>query len=366
MKNSASAEPRSGQQYSAKHLDKCYRQGAELIGWPAGKPADAGSGTKLRGFGMASQVWGGGGGPPAFAWVRINADGTAEVITGSQDIGTGTRTVLAQIAAEELGMEPGLVVVHIGDTAQGPYDPVSWGSMTVSSVGPAVRQAAIDARTQLYEIVGGLLKLPVFQLHIKNSDIYVAGEKEPRTSVSEVLGQLGGVTILGRGARGPNSDEKAVRVFGAQFAEVEVDTLTGEVSVLRLVTVHDIGRIMNPLGASSQVVGAVIQGIGYALTEERVIDPGAGIVLNPDFGEYLVPTALDSPYIGYDFIDEPDTAANNLGVKGLGEPALIPTAPAIANAITQATGIRFLSLPITRDKILDALQKRAGPGGERR
>ena len=129
---------------------------------------------------MASQTWGGGGGPPAFAWVKLNSDGTAEVITGSQDIGTGTRTVFAQIAAEELGLEPDQIVVRIGDTAHAPYDPVSWGSMTVSSVGPAVRQAAIDARKQLNEIIGGFLNVPADKVLVKQGKIYFAGEEKPR------------------------------------------------------------------------------------------------------------------------------------------------------------------------------------------
>lgn len=363
MKNYALTEPRAGQKYSAKHLDKCYQEGAKMIGWPAVQAPNRKGATKRRGFGMASQVWGGAGGPPAYAWVRLNSDGTTEVITGSQDIGTGTRTVFAQITAEELGLEPDQIVVRVGDTAQGPYDPVSWGSMTVSSVGPAVRQAAIDVRNQLHEIVGSLLNVPAEQLQIRNGNVYVQGETKPRASLSNVFRQLGEFTLLGKGARGPNPTNLALRTFGAQFAEVEVDTLTGEVRVLRLVTVHDVGRVVNKLGAANQAEGAVIQGIGYALTEERVIDPGTGVVLNANLEDYMLPTALDFVDIGYGFIDEPDISANNLGVKGLGEPALIPTAPAIANAIAQATGIRFLSLPITRNKIIEALQKIGGSGG---
>ncbi len=358
MKNYAAVDPRSDQRYSAKHLDECYRKGAAMIGWPGGR----GSGDEMRrrGLGMASQVWGGGGGPPAFAWVRLNSDGTAEVVTGSQDIGTGTRTVLAQIAAEELGLGPGQVVVRVGDTGRGPYDPVSWGSMTVSSVGPAVRQAAIDARNQLHEIFGEFLDVPADDVKIRNGGIYVRDEKRPRAGVKDVFGEFGQFTILGRGARGENPPDLAVRTFGAQFAEVEVNTLTGEVSVLRMVTVTDNGRVMNELGASSQVTGAVVQGIGYALTEARVIDGASGVVLNPNLEDYLVPTALDFEEIGYDFINEPDALANHLGAKGLGEPALIPTAPAIANAIARATGVRFLSLPITRGKVIEALQGKRG------
>ena len=323
-----------------------------MIGWGNRKPVNNESTTKRRGLGMASQIWGGGGGPPAFAWVRVNSDGTVEVIIGSQDIGTGVKTVFAQITAEILELELDQVAVRIGDTAQGPFAPGSGGSMTVASVGPAVRQAAIDARNQLYDIVGGYFEISADHVHIRNGNVYIRKETKPRASLQNMFKQLGEFTIIGRGARSANSSEMAVHTFGAQFAEVEVDIITGEVKVQRLVAVHDIGRVMNPIGATGQVEGGVIQGIGYTLTEERVIDSTSGIVLNPNLEDYVLPSALDVTDIDCDFIDDPDIIANNLGVKGLGEPPIIPTAPAIANAITQAIGIRFLSLPITRGKIV--------------
>ena len=357
QKNNAGTEPLSGRAYSAKNLDRCLEIGAGMIEWKGRKKGSAsGKEHKVRGKGMACQVWGGGGSPPAYAWVRLNPDATVEVITGSQDVGTGTRTVHAQIAAEELGIDPSRVIVRIGDTAVGPYDPVSWGSKTVSSVGPAVRQAAIDARLQLYQVIAGYIHEAPDRVRVDKGMVYLAGEAEPRIALEEVLDNIGEFTILGRGARGPNSSELAVRTFGAQFAEVEVDTLTGEVRVLHLVTAHDFGRVINPLGAASQAQGAVIQGIGYALTEGRVMDAGSGLVLNADLEGYQVPTALDFEDIGYGFVDKADPVANNIGVKGLGEPSLIPTAPAIANAIKAAAGIRLLSLPMTREKILEALR----------
>jgi xanthine dehydrogenase YagR molybdenum-binding subunit len=290
----------------------------------------------------------------------LNPDGTAAVIVGSQDIGTGTKTVFAQIAAEELGMPLERVTVRLGDSATGPYAPVSWGSMTVSSVGPAIRQAAADARQQLCEIAAGLLDVPADQVAIRDGSVYLRNESQPRLKVSDIIGRIDQFTVLGKGARGPNPGDVQLRTFGAQFAEVEVDTLTGDVRVLRVVTVHDIGRVMNPLGAGGQCEGAVIQGIGYALTETRVVDQTTGIVLNANLEDYLVPTALDVPAIDHAFVGPPDERANNLGAKGLGEPSLIPTAPAIANAIARAIGVRFRSLPITRDKILEAIRVTGG------
>lgn len=363
MKNYAFTDPTTGQNYSAKHLDKCYQRGAEIIGWGQRQSINNKSSILRHGYGMASQTWGGGGGPPAFAWVRLNSDGTAEVNLGSQDIGTGVKTVFAQIAAEELELELDQIVVHIGDTARGPFGPGSGGSMTVASVGPAVRQAAIDARRQLYEVVGGYFEVPADQLRIRKGNVYVLEETKPRMSLQNTIRQLGEFTIIGRGARGANRYGTAVTTFGAQFAEVEVNTITGEVKVQRLVAVHDVGRIMNPIGADGQVAGAVIQGIGYALTEERVIDHATGIILNPNLEDYVLPTALDVPSIDSSFIDDSDIDANGIGAKGLGEPPIIPTAPAIANAIAEAIGIRFLSLPITRAKIIEALQKTGSADG---
>ena len=358
MKNYAKIDVSGGQPFSAKHLDECYKKGADLIGWQEGRREHDTKSTVKHGFGMASQIWGGGGGPTAYAWVRLNEDGSVLVITGSQDIGTGTKTALAQIAAEELGMNVSDVRVQMGDTGIGPYDPVSWGSMTVSSVGPAVRQAAIDVRNQIRDVSAGFLNVPAETVEVKGGKIYVGGNIRPRLKISDLADELGDFTLLGKGARGPNDDNVEVKTFGAQFAHVEVDTVTGEINVLKLVTVHDCGRIVNPLSSACQVEGAVMQGIGYALTEGRVIDDATGIVLNANLEEYLLPTASDFGEIRHAFIDKPDEKANTLGVKGLGEPALIPTAPAIANAVAHATGIRFLSLPISREKVIEGLQKK--------
>jgi xanthine dehydrogenase YagR molybdenum-binding subunit len=228
--------------------------------------------------------------------------------------------------------------------------------MTVSSVGPAVRQAAIDARNQLKDIVAGFLNKPIGSIRLKDGQIYTNGDSHLRVKTSEIVEQAGEFTIIGKGAREPNHSNVDLRTFGAQFADVEVDVTTGEVKVHKIVTVHDFGRVINRLGSQNQAEGAVVQGIGFALTEKRVIDERNGIVLNANLEDYLVPTDLDFNEIECAFIDAPDNLANSLGAKGLGEPALIPTAPAIANALRRATGTRFLSLPITRDKILERMK----------
>ena len=355
IKNYAHIDPRSGRGYSSKNLDVCYRRGAEMVGWDKGWRGDR-TGSKCRAIGVASQIWGGGGGPPAYAWVKMNPDATFEVIVGGQDIGSGTKTTLAQIAAEELGVALDRISIRIGDTEAAPYAPVSSGSRTTPSVGPAVRQAAADAKRQLREIAAGYIEVPLEQVALREGEFYLEGEEKPRISVEELTDTIDELTILGRGIRGPNPNNAELMTFGAQFADVEVDLLTGDIDVKKVVTVLDFGRVLNPLGAGSQLEGGVVQGIGFTLSEGRVVDGRDGVVLNPNLENYLVPTNMDMPVVDYAFTDVPDPTANNLGAKGLGEPPMIPTAPAIANAIASATGVRIRSTPITRAKILDAIQ----------
>jgi xanthine dehydrogenase YagR molybdenum-binding subunit len=165
--------------------------------------------------------------------------------------------------------------------------------------------------------------------------------------------------IQGHGARGPNPAGKSVRTFGAQCVEVEVDVETGEVRVLQVVASHDCGRIVNPTLVDSQVFGAVTQGLGFALTEERVVDPRTGVVLNANLEEYKIPTVADVPAIVHARLDRPDPEANSTGAKGIGEPPLVPTAPAIANAVFDAVGVRLREAPLSRRRLLEALAGRA-------
>ena len=420
LRNYTEVDPTSGRPYSTKGLRRAYLMGAEASGWaekrrrgglvveeprgaagdgraaagggpaaddggsapaPAasgaagapvppgtgGGPAEAGKGPRLRGIGMASQIWGGAGGPPAQAEVRIHPDGTVTVVTASQDIGTGTRTVLAQIAAEELRVPIERVRVLLGDTDGGPYAPISAGSMTVPSVGPAVRSAAADAARQILELAGSVLEADPRDLElVPPGRVQVQGAPERGVDLAELGKILGHYVITGRGSRGPNPEEYAIHTFGAQFAEVEVDPATGEVRVLDLWAVHDIGRVLNPLTAAAQMEGGMIQGLGFALLEERVLDPVSGRVLNANLEDYRVPTVADIPRLHVAFTDEPDPHGNNLGVKGAGEPPIIPTAAAIANAFFHATGIPVRELPLTRRRVLELLRRHGiGPDGRR-
>jgi xanthine dehydrogenase YagR molybdenum-binding subunit len=273
------------------------------------------------------------------------------VKAGVQDLGTGTRTVIAQIAAEELGLELRDVRVEIGDTANA-FGPSSGGSVTLATIGPAVRLAASDARTQLVDAAAGILETPARELRLERRHIVSRGA---RTPIKEIFDQLQNYTVIGRGSRFPNPADTSLKTFGAHFAIVEVDTRTGEIEPLHIVAVHDIGRIVNPLLARSQVEGGVLQALGFALFEARALDLPTGRVLTTDLESYKLPTVRDVPKITARFVERPDRTANNLGSKGLGEPPIIPTAAAIANAVANATGVRVRTVPITRQRMLEAL-----------
>jgi xanthine dehydrogenase YagR molybdenum-binding subunit len=354
-RNYSHSDPIDGRPFSGKNLAECYRRAEPH--WARRDEVRARSaGSWKRGVGLASQVWYGGGGPPSYAWVRVGSDGNAVVVTAMQDIGTGTRTAMAQIAAEELGLPLERVRVELGDSARGPYAVISGGSSTVSSMGPAVRAAAGDAARQIREIAAQRYQLEERVVSLRDGRVVSAdGGSWP---LEEVTGLLGDAQILGKGARGPNPTGMRVLTFGIQVAEVAVDVETGEVRVERVAAVHDVGRVVNPLGAASQVEGGVIQGLGHTLSEQRLLDPPAGEVLTQTLDAYRVPTMADVPEIVVDLVDVPDEHLTNLGAKGLGEPPIIPTAAAVANAIRDATGADVRSLPIDREEMLRALRDR--------
>ena len=335
-RNHTEHDPSDERPFSGKNLLECYRRAAPH--WERRHEVRARSTDVVkRGVGMASQIWYGGGGPPSYAWIRVGSDGRATVVTAMQDIGTGTKTAMAQIAAEELGIPLEHVTVSAGDSARGPYAAISAGSSTTPSMGPAVRAAAADARRQIEEIA--------------------EQRGDPTMPLEDVVALLEDGQILGKGARGPNPTGMQVLTFGVQVAEVAVDVETGEIWVERIAAVHDVGRVINPLGASSQIEGGIIQGIGHTLSEQRLHDPRTGEILTTSFESYRLPTIADVPEIVSELVDVPDEHLTNLGSKGLGEPPIVPTAAAIANAIRDATGADVRQLPITREEMLRALRE---------
>jgi xanthine dehydrogenase YagR molybdenum-binding subunit len=353
-KNYAAVDPRDGTPYSDKRLDRAYDLAAPH--WERRHEVRARSDERWRrGVGLASQIWYGGGGPPSYAWVRVGSDGRAHVVTAMQDIGTGSRTAMAMIAAEELGLPLECVTVQLGDTARGPYAVLSGGSSTLASMGPAVRAAAADARRQLLEIAAQRFEVEESTLSLAGGRIVGAGvESWP---LEDVTGLLEESQITGTGSRGPNPAGMRVLTFGVQVAEVAVDVETGEVRIERIAAVHDVGRIVNALGARSQVEGGVVQALGHTLSEERLLDPATGRVLTQTLDAYRLPTIADVPEIVCEFVDVPDANLTNLGSKGLGEPPIIPTAAAISNAIRDATGADVRSLPVSREEMLRALRE---------
>jgi CO/xanthine dehydrogenase Mo-binding subunit len=351
-RNHADRDLEDGRPFSSKKLLECYERAEPH--WARRDEVRARSeGPVRRGTGLASQVWYGGGGPPSYAGVRVSSDGHATVLTAMQDIGTGSRTAMAQIAAEELGLPLERVRVSLGDSARGTYASVSAGSSTIPSMGPAVRAAAGDAAHQILEIAAQRFDLEQRVLSLQDGRIVSAdGGSWP---IEEVTGLLEEAQITGKGARGPNPTGMRVLTFGIQVADVAVDVETGEVRVERMAAIHDVGRVINPLGAQSQVEGGIIQGVGHTLSEERLVDPVSGRVLTQTLDAYKLPTIADVPEIHVELLDIPDEHLTNLGSKGLGEPPIVPTAAAIVNAIRDATGADVRELPVTREEMLRAL-----------
>ncbi len=357
------ATSNDGTPYSSKNLAECYALAQKH--WDRGHDVRARSdATWKRGVGMASQIWYGGGGPPSYAWTRVGSDGRIAVVTAMQDIGTGTRTAMAQIAAEELGVALDRVDVAIGDTSRGPYATLSAGSSTTPSIGPAVRAAAADAKRQILEIAAQRYDLEERVLDIRDGRI-ISHDGNLSVALEEFLHMLGSAQILGKGARGPNPTGMSVLTFGVHVVEAAVDVETGEVRVERVAAIHDVGRIINPLGAESQVEGGIIQGIGHTLSEMRLLDAETGRVLTTSLDAYRMPTIADVPEIVCEFIDKPDEHLTNLGSKGLGEPPIVPIAAAIANAIRDATGADVHELPVSREEMLRALREAAKKERER-
>lgn len=329
LKNHADRDPESGKPWSSKSLRACYEQAAARFGWSQRKPQPRSmrDGAILIGWGMATStypahVW------PAAADVTVLPDGTARVRAGSQDIGTGTYTVMTQLAAETLGLPIDKVRFELGDTEL-PQAGTSGGSTTAASVGSAVRRACIEARQKLDALTGAGSLAERFAQH-KLDKLQVSYKAMP----------------------GKEHEHYAGRSFGAQLVEVRVDPELGQIRVSRMVGAFACGRILNEKTARSQYIGGMVWGLGMGLFEHSLYDDKLGRVVNNDLSEYVIPVSLDVPSIDVVFIDEQDPYINEIGVKGIGEIGITGTAAAIANAVYHATGKRIRSLPITLDKLL--------------
>jgi xanthine dehydrogenase YagR molybdenum-binding subunit len=320
IRNVPAVHPETGLPFSSHGLVACLREGAKRFGWKGRDPRPRArrDGRWLVGTGMASSTY-----ParraPSSAIARANPDGTFQVRIGAIDIGTGSRTVLTQIAADALEQPVKRVRVQIGESDL-PVAFVAGGSMGTASWGSAVVDAARKLRSRLLDL-----------------DEVVPAE---------------GLEVSGEAGANPEARRFAMHAFGAQFAEVRVDEDTGEVRVPRLVGVFAGGRIMNAKLARSQLIGAMTMGLSMALHEESVLDPWLGAYVNHDLASYHIATNADVAEIDASWVDEEDAHVNPMGAKGLGEIGIVGTAAAIANATYHATGVRVRELPITLDKLL--------------
>jgi CO/xanthine dehydrogenase Mo-binding subunit len=268
---------------------------------------------------------------------------------GASDIGTGTRTVMALVVSEELGVRPDLIDIENADTVTTQYATPSGGSKTVPTESPAVRAAAIHVKQQLLAMAAEEIKEKPASLAMKGGTILSLADSSKKIKVTEVAGLKKQGLIVGIGYRNPNPANRATNPFVAQFCEVEVNIKTGEVRILRFLSANDSGRVMSGLTFDSQVIGGITMGIGLAMMEVRILDRNqTGKIVSGNWHDYKIPTAMDIPVdIVSVPIDSPDNEANTTGAKGLGEPVTIPTAAVVANAIYNATGLRLTSTPVS-------------------
>ncbi len=349
--------------YTITGLKKCLEEGAKAFGWKEARKKEEtkDKGHIRRGVGMASGLWFvGGGGPPSTVIVKFFSDGSANLNMGASDIGTGTKTVMAMVVSEELGIPTKKIQIEHADTGTTQYATPSGGSKTVPTESPAVRAACIAVKEQLFKMAARDLKTDPSDLMLKKSEVMSRSEPLKKIKISDISDFKKRGLILGVGYRGPNPENKVVNPFAAQFCEVEVNTKTGEVEVLRFLAAQDSGRVMNRLTFDNQVFGGITMGIGFGMTEIRVLDGDqTGKMVNKNWHDYKLPTALDvPPEIVSLPVEIEDPVANSAGAKGLGEPVTIPTGPAIANAIYDAIGVRVTRTPINPIQLCQLLSDR--------
>ncbi|MFP3986154.1 xanthine dehydrogenase family protein molybdopterin-binding subunit [Streptomyces sp. E11-3] len=356
-RNHLTKDPLTGRPWSAKHLLEAYELGAERFGWsdrPA-KPRSLREGGELVGYGMATAVHGQRD-DTARAEVEIRADGTGQVRTATQEIGTGTLTQVAQIAAAGTGLPLPRVDVRVGDTEL-PRTAGNAGSRTTGYTGSAVYLAAEQARGKAVRMAVGdrespLYGLPPGEVAAGDGRLFHRDDTKRGETYRALLNRHGGEPIVGDGLYEPKTSH-SVASFGAHFTEVRINPALPRVRVTRHVAVFDVGRVTNHKAARNQAQGGIVFGMGWALMEQLTPDPVSGRYIGPAFTDYHIPVNADVPDLDVRFIDKPDTLAHPIGSKGLGEVSAVGVAAAIANAVYHATGKRITELPLTPDKLVD-------------
>lgn len=357
--NYTEVDPHTKIPFTGKHLRECYTQGAERFGWSKGnhEPRSMRDGSQLIGWGMATETYPGKN-LPSGALVRLQADGRVLVAAGSQEIGTGMYTVMTQVAADVLGMPASLIDARLGDTNY-PEAPISAGSMSTASVGPAVQQAAIQVRQKLLQMAISDSRSPIQGAPLEEADFRdgkiflksAPGKSEP---YSTLIARNGNQPIEATAKIKPQLNEKefSCHSFGAIFAEVAVDPDLGMVRTRRIVAVYDVGRVINQKLARSQFVGGIVWGVSLALYEDTAVDLRNGRIMNANLADYHLPVNADIGEIDVQAIDIPDPKLDSIGARGIGEIGITGTGAAIANAVFHATGRRVRELPITPDKLI--------------
>ncbi len=359
--NYAEKDPGKGLPWSSKHLRECYTQAADRFGWSkrTAQPGQRREGNKLIGYGMATANYGAGR-RPSSAVVRILPNGRVFVGVGTQDLGTGTYTILAQTAADTLFIDPTLVDVKLGDTTLPPSGG-SGGSTTAASVCPGVYEAAIQAKLKLIQLAIADAQSPLHgatadDVATRDGNLFLKSRPEKSETYTALIARNGNTPIeaTATSEMPKDRDTFSSHSWGAIFAEVAVDVDTHMVQVRRMVGTYDIGTLINAKTGTNQLIGGVVWGVSMALLEETLIDTTYGRTVNENFAEYHVPVNADIHEIDVTVVGIPDYKFNPLGSRGIGEIGITGAAAAISNAIYNATGKRVRDLPITLDKIMNA------------
>ena len=385
VKNDAKMDEGTNLPFSSRYLKECFEVGAKKIGWERWKPEIGGlrRGGKIIGLGMAAASWSSSR-ERCNAAVELTANGRIAIKSATQDIGTGTYTIFAQVVCEKTGVPLERIDVFLGDTSL-PDGPTSGGSRATSALLPAALYAVNDAVTKLlalaaategspfYGMQAGELAVAGGRVHAKESLAaaahltgvsYVAGARVAKPPVggvpfAEILKVARLEGISGVGATVPSSQTEkdkgfSQHSFGAQFAEVEWEPEIARLRISKIVSVYDVGKIINRKAALNQMQGATVMGVGMSLMEETVYDRRSAQPINGSFADYLVPTCADLPEIDVEFLDYPDPIVNEYGARGIGEIGLAGIAPAVTSAVYQATGVRVRQMPVRIEDLLKA------------
>ncbi len=361
LKNYAEHNPETGKPWSSKHLRDCYARGQALIGWEKRNPVPRAmrEGRYLVGYGMATTMYPAGRNA-ATARATISADGQALVESATHEIGNGARTIFRQISADGLGLPVARVRFELGDSALPPA-PNTGGSVTTATVGPAVLAACRNALRALRQLAVRDAQSPLFgaaeeAIEARAGRLQLRAAPAQGEDYGAILrrARLPAVSAEGSAKPGPEKKQYSFYSFGAVFAQVRVDEATGVIRVARLCGVYDVGRVMNPPTARSQLLGGMTMGLGATLMEETSYDPRTGHPVVRNLADYHVPSLADTPEMSIEFLDNPDPHIGELGARGIGEIGCVGTPAAITNAVFHATGQRLRELPLTPDKLLRA------------